>query len=195
MPLPAPPVPTVSGRTFVDAAAKLAGAAAIVAWVEDRPRGVLVRAVNLLSTQPPRVLFGVDKQDPDHDGLLMADRCSLNLLSDRDEAEADRFVRPDRRQERFAPVRWRREAGQPPRLASAVVHLAGVIDQRIDAGSHSLFVVRVDEANSHDEAPLVCFDHGFRRLQPRASSAGPELYLLPKAGAAHPVPAAPRSAP
>ena len=180
MPLSAPPIPTVSGRAFVDAAAKLAGAAAIVAWTEDRPRGVLIRAVNLLSTQPPRVLFGVDKLDPDHDGLLMADRCSLNLLSDQDEAEADRFVRPDRRQERFAAERWRREAGEPPRLTSAVVHLAGVIDQRIDAGSHSLFVVRVDEAHSHDETPLVCFDRGFRRLQPRTPPPSAEIYALPR---------------
>ena len=56
-------------------------------------------------------------------------------------------------------------------IASAI-HLEGIVDHRINAGSHSLFAVCVDAAEVNDRAPLVSFDHGFRRLaQPGAASA------------------------
>ena len=169
------PRPAIHDHAFAEAASRLAGAAAIVTWQEGGPGGLLVRAVSLLSTRPARVLFGVAKDDLAHDALLKAETCALNLLSETDEDEAERFgaARPDRRG--FAPDRWRIDAGQPPRLLAGSVHLAGAVDHRIDAGSHSLFVVRVEAAEVNDKAPLVSFDHGFRRLaqspQTEAASA------------------------
>ena len=120
------------------------------------------------------MLFGVAKDDLAHAALLKAEACALNLLSETDEDEAERFAAAaDRR--RFAPDRWRVDAGQPPRLLAGSVYLAGAVDHRIDAGSHSLFVVRVEAAEVNDKAPLVSFDHGFRRLaqspQTEAASA------------------------
>jgi flavin reductase (DIM6/NTAB) family NADH-FMN oxidoreductase RutF len=46
------------------------------------------------------------------------------------------------------------------------VHFSGFIDQKIDAGSHSLFVVRVGAAAVRNRTPLVYFDREFRQLQP-----------------------------
>ena len=157
------PRPTVHDQTFAEATSRLAGAVAIVTWQADAPAGLLVRSVSLLSTRPARVLFGVDKEDPAHEALLQAETLTLNLLSEADEAEAERFDGARPGPTRFPADRWRIEAGQPPRLAGAA-HLSGVVDHRIDAGSHSLFVVRVDAAEVNDRAPLVAFDHGFRRL-------------------------------
>ena len=158
------PRPTVHDQAFVDASSRLAGAAAIVTWREGVPGGLLVRAVSLLSTRPARVLFGVAKDHPAHDALLRAEACTLNLLSETDEDEAERFDRAGSAEARFPADRWRIDADQPPRLLAGAVHLAGTVDHRMDAGSHSLFVVRVDVAEVSDRAPLVCFDHGFRRL-------------------------------
>ena len=158
------PRPTVHDQAFVEATSRLAGAAAIATWQGGSPGGLLVRAVSLLSTRPARVLFGVAKDDPAHDALLQAETCALNLLSETDEDEAQRFgaARADRRG--FAPDRWRIDADQPPRLLAGSAYLAGAVDHRMDAGSHSLFVVRVEAAEVNDRAPLVSFDHGFRRL-------------------------------
>ena len=165
------PRPTVHNPAFVEATSRLAGAVAIVTWQTSAPDGLLVRGVGLLSTRPARVLFGVDKEDPAHDALLRAETCALNLLSEADEDEALRFSSARPGQTRFPADRWRIEADQPPRLLAGAAHLSGVMDHRIDAGSHSLFVVRVDAAEANDRAPLVSFDHGFRRLaQPAQAS-------------------------
>jgi flavin reductase (DIM6/NTAB) family NADH-FMN oxidoreductase RutF len=158
------PRPTVHDQMFAEATSRLAGAVAIVTWRSDEPDGLLVRTVSLLSTLPPRVLFGAPKDAPGHDGLLGAANCMINLLSEADEEEAERFEKAGRHRDRFPTDRWRIEPDQPPRLRAGTAHLAGAIDHRIDAGSHSLFVVRIDDAEVNSRAPLVSFDHGFRRL-------------------------------
>ena len=166
------PQPTVDGRAFIDANARLAGAAAIVTWHGDSHGGMLVRAVSLLSTRPPRVLFGVDKKDPGHADLLQAQTFAINLLSDADEEEAERFSRNAAAQTDFPSDRWLAPADQPPRLVASPLHLLGFVDHRIDAGSHSLILLRVSSSETTDGAPLVCFDHGFRRLaQPGSAMA------------------------
>ncbi|MGZ3274052.1 MAG: flavin reductase family protein [Caulobacteraceae bacterium] len=165
------PRPTVPQQTFAAAASRLAGTVAVVTWRADAPGGVLVRAVSLLSTRPARVLFGVAKEHPAHAPLLRADTFAVNLLSETDEDEAERFSRSAPAQGLFPTDRWRVDAERPPRFLAAAVHLLGEVDHRIDAGSHSLFVVRVDQADINDRAPLVAFDHGFRRLAPSAPPA------------------------
>lgn len=158
------PRPTIHDHAFSEATSRLAGAAAIVTWRIDAPGGLLVRAVSVLSTRPPRVLFGVAKTDPGHDGLLQAEICALSLLSEADEDEAERFGGARSVQARFPDERWRIDTDQLPRLRAAAVQFSGAVDHRIDAGSHSLFVVRVEAAEVNDRAPLVSFRHGFRRL-------------------------------
>jgi flavin reductase (DIM6/NTAB) family NADH-FMN oxidoreductase RutF len=157
------PRPTGHDKAFAEAASRLAGAVAIVTWRSGEPHGLLVRAVSLLSTQPPRILFGAPKDAPGHDGLLGAADCAINLLSESDQDEAERFAKAGRTT-RFPLDQWRIEADEPPRLRAGAAYLAGVIDHRIDAGSHSLFIVQVDAAEVNSRAPLVSFDHGFRRL-------------------------------
>jgi flavin reductase (DIM6/NTAB) family NADH-FMN oxidoreductase RutF len=158
------PRPTANDQAFAEAASRLAGSVAIITWQSVAPGGLLVRTVSLLSTRPPRVLFGVAKDAPSHDDLLGAPVCALNLLSETDEEEAERFERAGHQDNRFSADRWRIAESQPPRLLAGTAHLSGVIDHRIDAGSHSLFILRVDAADVNDRAPLVSFDHGFRRL-------------------------------
>ncbi len=163
------PRPAVADQVFAEATSRLAGAVAIVTWCAGAPGGLLVRAVNLLSTRPARVLFGAPKDAPGHDILLQVDTLAINLLSETDEAEAERFSATA--PARFPADRWRLDADQAPRLLAGAAHLSGAVDHRIDAGSHSLFVVRVEAAEVNGRAPLVAFDHGFHRLAQPASGA------------------------
>jgi flavin reductase (DIM6/NTAB) family NADH-FMN oxidoreductase RutF len=167
------PRQTLDGRTFAEATSRLAGAVAIVTWQVDKPGGLLVRSVSLLSTRPARILFGVDKEHPGHDLLLGADTCAINLLSEADEDEAARFEDQHPVQTEFPQDSWRVQPDRPPRFIASAIHLEGIVDHRINAGSHSLFAVCVDAAEVNDRAPLVSFDHGFRRLAQAAPSIGP----------------------
>jgi flavin reductase len=159
------PRPSVDGDAFHDAMAHLASGVAVVAcWDGAEPRGLLVSALTALSTQPPRVLFCVAKTASAHDALLRAEECSLNLLSEGDQEEAERFSRRDRAGHRFDPRSWRLEPGAPPARRDALMEIVGFVDQKIDAGSHSMFIVRVNSAETRDHAPLIQFGRGFHRL-------------------------------
>jgi flavin reductase (DIM6/NTAB) family NADH-FMN oxidoreductase RutF len=172
------PRPAIDQQTFQDAAAHLACAVAVVAWGTDAPRGLVVDAVNVLSTEPARLLFGVAKINAEHDGLLLTQECSLTLLTSAEEDEAETFGRPDRAARRFSSDRWRLSQDRPPEFMGGLVRFSGFIDQKIDAGSHSLFVIRVGVAAVHDAPPLLYFDRSFRRLQPRPGAAAQVAAVL-----------------
>ena len=151
--------------SFRQAMARLAGGVAIVACLDQGvPRGLLVSSLTSLSVEPPRVLFCVGKAAASHDPLARADRCGLSVLSDRDTEEAGRFSNSDRVAERFAPGTWRLEPGAPPLHIGAMIRLTGVISQRIDAGSHSIFILDVETTESREAGPLIYFDRAFRAL-------------------------------
>lgn len=161
------PRPSVDEAAFRDAMARLASGVAVAAcWDGDTPRGLLVSSLTALTTEPPRVLFCVKKSASAHNAFLAAQECSLALLGEADRPEADRFSRTDLAHERFAPDLWRLDRDRPPERRSGLVRLSGFIDQRIDAGSHSIFILRVGEARVADHTPLVYFQRTFHRLHP-----------------------------
>ena len=159
------PRPTVDEAVFRDAMAHLASGVAVAAcWDGEEPRGLLVSSLTALSTEPPRVLFCVAKTASAHNALLKAQECSLALLAEADRDEAERFSQRDRAGDRFDPRQWELTPEAPPRRLDALVAIQGFIDQKINAGSHSIFIVRVTAADVLDHAPLVYFDRAFRRL-------------------------------
>jgi flavin reductase (DIM6/NTAB) family NADH-FMN oxidoreductase RutF len=173
--LPQPALDVVAFKAAMD---HLASGVALVAWGGAEPKGILVSSLTVLSTQPARVLFGVEKSQPQHDALLAAQRCSISLLGEDDEDEAERFSRHDPQRPRFASGRWRITQDGPPQLTDSLVRLDGFIDQRIDADSHSLFIIRVGAAAVRHETPLVFFDQAFRKLAPVRQGAVSEPALL-----------------
>jgi flavin reductase len=165
------PRPVVDAQAFSEAAAHLAGAVAVVAWGGARPRGMLVHSVGVLSAEPARILFALDKEQTGHDALLLEQECGVSLLGGGDEAEAEGFARQDGGRDRFQADRWLVRADAPPQFLGSLAHFAGFIDRKIDAGSHSLFVVRVNVAAVRRRTPLVYFDHAFHPLHPASIDA------------------------
>jgi flavin reductase len=150
---------------YRDAMAQLAGGVAVVACLDGgAPRGLLVSSLLSLSVEPPRVLFCVQKRTSAHPVLLRADRCSLAILGHDDVEEAHRFSTRSRAAERFAHDGWRLEPGEPPHYVGALVNLSGRISNRMDAGSHSVFVLDVAAIDRRDGEPLVYFGRGYRTL-------------------------------
>jgi flavin reductase len=174
------PRPTVDEAAFRQAMSRLASGVAIVAcWDGSTPRGLLVSSLTTLSTEPPRVLFCVNKSASAHDALLAARECSLALLSQDDRREAERFSRSDLAHERFRATGWRLDPDRPPQRRGGVVRLNGFVDQSLDAGSHSIVVLRVGEAEVGNSPPMVYFDRAFHRLLPFAED-GPAAPSHPR---------------
>ncbi|MBA4010306.1 MAG: flavin reductase [Phenylobacterium sp.] len=157
--------PPVDEAAFRDGLAKLASGVAVVAcWTPEGPRGLLVSSLTGLSSDPPRILFCVRKAASAHQALLHADAVSLSILADDDQAEAERFSRPDRAGERFAADRWALQPQSPPAYRQALVSLAGPVCCRIDAASHTVFILDVSDARTQGGAPLLYFERGFHQL-------------------------------
>jgi len=153
------PRPSVEEGEFQEAMAHLASGVAVAAcWDEDAPRGLLVRSLTTLSTQPPRVLFCVKKTDPAHGAHLRAKECSLTLLGADEHLQAEQF---SNRQAPFEARDWLLEQDRPPQHRGGLVRLSGPIEQKIDAGSHSIFILRISETSIRRRQPLVYFDRAF----------------------------------
>jgi flavin reductase len=177
LPCPAD-APAVSSHDFRSAMSRLAGGVGVAAcWNGEAPAGLLVSSIAVLSVDPPRVLFCVRKTAPSHNALFHARRCSLNILAERDRTEAERFSTAARSGERFDPELWRLDRDAPPLHRSALVGLTGTVGHRMDAGTHTVFVLNVLDAEAQDGGPLVYFDGGYAGLRPlgEAGAAAAEL--------------------
>jgi flavin reductase len=169
------PRPQIDEASFRDAMARLASGVAVVAcWDGDTPHGLLVSSLTALSTEPPRVLFCVSKRSSSHAPLLRTEQCSLSLLAEGDRREAERFSRRDLAHERFDADFWGMTPGRPPQPKGGLVTLNGFVDQKLDAGSHSIFILRIEDAQAASlRRPLVYFDRAFHRLTPPGRQHGP----------------------
>lgn len=155
------------GPAFRDAMARLAGGVGVVAcWNGEAPAGLLVSSIAALSAEPPRVLFCVQKTARSHEALFRSRQCSLNILAEADVDEARRFSDSARTSERFEAGRWVLDPAVPPRCLTALSSVSGTISHRMDAGSHTVFVLNVREARSRDAEPLVYFNRAYAGLQP-----------------------------
>lgn len=158
--------PPVDEAAYRNAMAKLASGVAVVAcWHNAEPRGLLVSSLTGLSSDPPRILFCVRKASAAHDALLAADACSISILGEEDAVEAGRFSRADLAPQRFGRD-WRLERKAPPRLRQALASLWGPVRCRIDAGSHTIFILDIGHAEARDGEPLVYFERDFHGIGP-----------------------------
>jgi len=158
--------PGIEAVHFRDAMALLASGVAIAAcWDGEAPKGLLISSVTALSVEPPRMLFCVRKASSSHNALLRAERCSLSILSEAHREDADRFSRTERTAERFGEDHWTLERWHPPRHKTPLIGLAGVISHRIDAGTHTVFILDVYEVRTGPARPLIYFDRDYRGLK------------------------------
>lgn len=73
--------------------------------------------------------------------------------------------------ERFASAQWRAMANGAPALADALACFACSIDAVYEAGTHSVFLCRVDEVAASDEGEgLVYFGRSYHRLPPPSAA-------------------------
>jgi len=157
--------PPIDPEAFKAALARLASGVAIVScWDGSTPRGLLVSSITGLSVDPPRYLFCVRKEASCHDALARSERCGVAILAEHDQAEALRFSGSSLSDERFAPESWRLTDEAAPSYRGGLSTTAGTIDQRIDAGTHTIFIVTATSLVLAPGQPLVAHDRSFQRL-------------------------------
>jgi flavin reductase (DIM6/NTAB) family NADH-FMN oxidoreductase RutF len=135
------------------------GVAVVTTAVGGQPYGLLVSAFSSVSMEPPLVLVCVKTTARTHEHLYRGNYLGINLLAHDQIDVARRFAASGG--DKFADVAWHPGHEGVPLLDGVSAHLQVKIDQRIPAGTHTIFIGRVIAAHASDRPPLVYFNSAF----------------------------------
>jgi len=119
----------------------------------DSPTGLAVNAFSSVSLDPPLVLFCVGRSALTHPRLFAGDAVGVNLLARDQRAVAERFALSGG--SKFEHVDWVLGENGAPLLGGCAARLEGVIETRITAPTHTIFLTRVTASESFDREPLI----------------------------------------
>lgn len=158
----------VSPDRFRDVLARLAGGVAIVTSrkPDGSPSGATATAVCSVSLVPPLVLACLDVGTHTHDAVLGSGAFALHLLGEGDAALARRFG-GDGGEEKFRDLSTTTAVTGAPLLDAGLGFCDCSVVETVSAGDHTIFVGRVEEAesrNAEDLGPLLYFRGAYGSL-------------------------------
>jgi flavin reductase (DIM6/NTAB) family NADH-FMN oxidoreductase RutF len=164
--------PTVAGE-FKDAMRHFASGVTIVTIrAGDRVHGLTVSAFASISAEPPMIAVAINQGHHAHslleeEGAVFA----VNVLGEDQRALSDRFAWLED-DDRFAVGDWAVATTGAPILESALVWLDCTIHDRVEAGTHTIYLgsVRAAGVPRPDESPLVYWNRDYRELSVPAGS-------------------------
>jgi flavin reductase (DIM6/NTAB) family NADH-FMN oxidoreductase RutF len=125
-------------------------------------------AVSEVSLDPPMMLICVNRSANMHAPLLAGADFTINMLNAEQEHIARNCSGALRGEDRFNEGDWQASNFGPPVLADALAYFVCRQEQRVDHGTHSIFIGEVVSAHAaHDAHSLVYVDG--RYLTPSVS--------------------------
>lgn len=159
----------VSADAFRDALRHFpAGVTVLTLRSGDTVHGLTVSAFVSVSPDPPLVAVMVDHRHRAHALLEQPDAAfAVNVLGENQLDLSERFARA-RDEDRFAAGRWTTAVTGAPVLEDSLAWLDCSIFSRHPAGSHSLYIGRVEASGVPRPGgrPLVYWNRAYRRLDP-----------------------------
>ncbi len=156
-------------ETFISA---MAGAATQVSIVTTDGRagrfGVTVSAFSSVSAEPPLVLVCINRRSPAIAAIEANDAFCVNLLDDTQAHIANCFAgRPgDIAPYDFACADWNAARTGAPVLTGAVANFDCTVESAHDAGTHRIFIGRVQAALAEPRTPLAFSNRSYQALRP-----------------------------
>ena len=124
------------------------------------PRGLTINSFTSVSLEPPLILFCIEKAAGLYATFMEAKHYGINVLAGGQQFLSERFAFFEG--DRFAGVEWFSEHAGAPRLAGALAWLAARVEQRVDAGDHTVLLGLVEEVGVADGEPLIYFQSAYR---------------------------------
>lgn len=137
----------------------LSGVTVVSAERDGQVFGMTASAFLSVSLDPPLVLVSVAKSATMHGVLLSASSFSFSILSVEQQALSSHFAGYGE-----ATVQWVPGPFGPPVLAGALAWVGCSAFAAHDAGDHTLFIGRVESAQSFEGAPLAYFRGKYRTV-------------------------------
>lgn len=132
----------------------------------ERPHGLTVSAFASMSPEPPLIMIAVDHRGCGHEMLQTEGAVfAVNILAEDQMELSNRFAWV-KDVDRFAVGEWATAVTGAPVLQNALAWLDCTIHARHEAGSHTIYLgaVQASSVPRADEAPLIYWNRGYRRL-------------------------------
>jgi len=134
------------------------GITVVTLRVDDEPRGLAVNAFASLSLDPPLVMVSISRTAQTYEAFFATDVFGVNLLAADQADVARRFAVSGG--DKFAGLDWQSGPHGTPMLEGSMAFLEARLENRIEAGTHVLFIGRVLEARASGKEPLIYWDGG-----------------------------------
>jgi flavin reductase (DIM6/NTAB) family NADH-FMN oxidoreductase RutF len=134
----------------------------ITAGQGDQRRGLTVTSLCSLSLEPPSLVVCVNKATDGHRAILQSGSFCVNVAAAEHRILADCFAGRTKRRglERFAEGDWTVLVTGSPVLADAIAVLDCDVIDRLDHGTHALFVGGVRAVRSDPDRPALVYRAG-----------------------------------
>ena len=176
----APASPGIDSETYRDVLARFATGVTVVTTLEEdqggshQPWGTTVNSFTGLSLNPPLVLVAIGHQRSIHPIIERLGRFAVNILGENSQALSDCFAGAPSTlpREAFCSADYAIGDCGLPILADAIAYVGCSMEQRIEAGDHTIYIGRVIEAATRDDPgwPLLYFRRRYLRIE-RAETA------------------------
>lgn len=124
--------------------------------------GMAATAVMSVCAEPPTLLTAVNRSASIHPVMSAGSHFCVNLLAERHRDMVGIFSGQKKGLARFETGGWSAGSHGIPVLGDALASLVCRTTQRIDVGTHTLFLGEVEHVVNHDEiSPLVWVDGTF----------------------------------
>jgi len=159
---------TISSEEFRDALRHFpSGVTVVTIKSGEQIHGLTVSAFASVSPDPPLIIIIIDHR---HRAYPLLERegaaFAVNILGQSQIHLSDRFAWVED-QDRFLEGSWTTAVTGAPVLADALAWLDCTIISRLVAGTHTIFVGKVQASgvSQPDEPPLVYWNRGYRQLE------------------------------
>ena len=145
----------------------MTGVSIVTVVAQGQPYGLAVSAFASVSLTPPLVLFCISTAARSHVHLFRGEHAGINILAHDQAAVAAAFAMSGG--DKFLDLAWHEGQSGVPVLDGVSSYLEVRIQQRLSAGTHTIFIGEVIVAEAYGRPPLLYHDGSFfdgAKLQP-----------------------------
>jgi len=152
----------VDGEVFRQVMRQLAGSVAVITTEgQGALHGFTATAVCSVCAEPPTILIVVNRSTRTHPHIDKKGAFAVNILSEDQVDVATHFA--GKNPEQFATVSHAVTPSGAPVIDGAAAFIECHVTQRVDVGTHTIFIGRVVGAGAQPGAPLIYHNASYAR--------------------------------
>lgn len=154
----------VPHEVFRDVIGRFASGVTVITTTADGVDfGTTASAVSSLSLEPPMLLICLNRTSDTQGAVVKAGVFGVNILAEDQGEIAYRFAKKG--PHKFEGLALLRGRTGVPLVEHALAHLECEVEETVTAGTHTVFLARVQQAAGGEGAPLTYFRGRFGRLE------------------------------